>query len=116
MEATSDLFEQLPKEIKLAICDYLLPNDLSRACCVCSKWNLLMGSDLLWRKFVLAKKSGKNSGTSIVQDKQEAKPFKWIYIVGIFSFLKIDESEFQLIFKCYHCEFCYLNHPFFSLS
>jgi hypothetical protein len=97
MEATSDLFEQLPKEIKLAICDYLLPNDLSRACCVCSKWNLLMGSDLLWRKFVLAKKSGKNSGTSIVQDKQEAKPFKWIYIVGIFSFLKIDEAEFQLI-------------------
>jgi hypothetical protein len=96
MEATSDLFEQLPKEIKLAICDYLLPNDLSRACCVCPKWNLLMGSDLLWRKFVLAKKSGKNSGTSIVQDKQEAKPFKWIYINRKVNWLHGEVEKFTI--------------------
>jgi hypothetical protein len=96
MEATSDLFEQLPKEIKLSVYNYLLPTDLSRACCVCTKWNLLASSDLLWRKFVMAKKSGKYNATTTMPDKQETKPFKWIYINRKVNWLHGEVEKFRI--------------------
>ena len=81
MEITPDPFLQVPKEILLTIYDYLLPNDLSRACVVCRKWNLVAGVDELWRKFVYTKKINKNIGSNSKNNNTENKPLKWIYVV-----------------------------------